>query len=268
LIPHATRPDVMCLLIFAHQTSTRYPLVVAANRDEFHARPTAVSQFWTDYPELLAGQDLDQGGTWMGVTRGGRFAAITNYRDPSRTAAAPRSRGELPLHYLTGQRDPQTYLQDIAALAEEYAGFNLLLGDRDGLWYFTNSLPAAERAPLCLPPGIYGLSNARLDTLWPKVDLGKTQLKNLLDSGPPSHDALAVVVSDRGLADLHALRPHGMETEMDQLLSAQFIVTGRYGTRSSTTLWTDSNGLASWRELNFDGMGEIRDVREFEFALV
>jgi uncharacterized protein with NRDE domain len=258
----------MCLLIFAHKTSTRYPLVVAANRDEFHARPTAVSQFWTEHPGLLAGQDLDQGGTWMGVTRDGRFAAITNYRDPSRTAAAPRSRGELPLDYLTGQREPQAYLQDIAAQAAEYAGFNLLLGDRNSLWYFTNSLPAAERAPLCLQPGIYGLSNDRLDTLWPKVDLGKARLKNLLDKEPPSHDALASVVSDRGLADLQALRPHGMETEMDQLLSAQFIITGRYGTRSSTTLWTDRNGLASWRELSFNELGEIREVQEFEFALL
>jgi len=258
----------MCLLIFAHQTSTRYPLVVAANRDEFHARPTAVSQFWRDYPGLLAGQDLDQGGTWMGVTRGGRFAAITNYRDPSRTAAAPRSRGELPLDYLTGRRGPQAYLQDIAAQAADYAGFNLLLGDRNSLWYFTNSLPAAERAPLCLQPGIYGLSNARLDTLWPKVDLGKNRLKNLLDKEPPSHDALAAVVSDQQLADLATLRPHGMETEMDQLLSAQFIVTGRYGTRSSTTLWTDSDGLASWRELSFNELGEISEVQEFEFALV
>jgi uncharacterized protein with NRDE domain len=258
----------MCLLIFAHQTTTRYPLVVAANRDEFHARPTAASQFWTDHPGLLAGQDLDQGGTWMGVTRDGRFAAITNYRDPSRTAAAPRSRGELPLDYLTGQRDPQTYLQDITALAPEYAGFNLLLGDRDHLWYLTNSLPAAQCVPLCLPPGIYGLSNARLDTLWPKVDLGKTRLKNLLDRERPSHDALASVVGDQRLADLHELRPHGMETEMDQVLSAQFIVTGSYGTRSSTTLWTDNTGLAHWRELSFNELGEVKAVKEFEFALV
>jgi len=258
----------MCLMIFAHQTSARYPLVVAANRDEFHARPTAASQFWSDYPGLLAGQDLDQGGTWMGVTRDARFAAITNYRDPSRTAAAPRSRGALPLDYLTGQREPQAYLQDIAAQAAEYAGFSLLLGDRNSLWYFTNSLPSAERTPLCLQPGIYGLSNARLDTLWPKVELGKTRLKSLLDKEPLCHDALAAVVSDRRLADLQALRPHGMETEMDQLLSAQFIVAGRYGTRSSTTLWMDGNGLASWRELGFDELGEIRDVREFDFALI
>ena len=258
----------MCLLIFAHQTATRYPLVVAANRDEFHARPTAASQFWADCPGLLAGKDLDQGGTWMGVTRDGRFAAITNYRDPSRTVAAPRSRGELPLGYLTSQRDPQTYLQGVATRAVEYAGFSLLLGDRNSLWYFTNSLPVAERAPVCLPPGIYGLSNARLDTPWPKVDIGKTKLGNLLNGEPLTHEALTAVVSDPHLADLRALRSHGMESEMDQILSAQFIVTGRYGTRSTTTLWTDSSGLASWRELSFNELGEIREMQEFEFALV
>ena len=258
----------MCLLIFAHQTSSRYPLVVAANRDEFHARPTAASHFWADHPGLLAGRDLDQGGTWMGVTHDGRFAAITNYRDPSRTAAAPRSRGELPLNYLTGRRDPQTYLRDIAPRATDYAGFNLLLGDRGSLWYFTNSLAAAERAPLCLQPGIYGLSNALLDTPWPKVDIGKTRLKSLLDSEPLTHEALTTVVSDPHLADLQALRSHGMESEMDQILSAQFIVTGSYGTRSTTTVWTDNSGLASWRELSFNELGEIREMQEFEFALV
>ena len=257
----------MCLLIFAHQTSSRYPLVVAANRDEFHARPTARSDFWADYPMLLAGVDLEQGGTWMGLTRNGRFAAITNYRDPSRTAPAPRSRGGLPLRYLTGEQDPKSYLQSMATRAGEYAGFNLLLGDRDSLWYYTNSPAQTGHTPLCLQPGIYGLSNARLDTPWPKVNLGKARLGELLDNSPPSHEGLADVVGDRHLADQGALQLHGMKSEMELLLSAQFIVTDRYGTRSSTTLWTDSDGLASWRELSFDAQGEVRERQEFKFAL-
>ena len=116
----------MCLLVFAHQVSDEYPLLLAANRDEFHARPTAASGFWPEHPELLAGKDLEQGGTWMGVTRSGRFAAVTNYRDPARTAAAPRSRGELPLAYLTGTQAPQSYLHELETHAQEYAGFNLL----------------------------------------------------------------------------------------------------------------------------------------------
>ena len=257
----------MCLLIFAHQASPSYPLVVAANRDEFHARPTAESDFWVEHPELLAGKDLEQGGTWMGATRSGRFAAITNYRDPSRTVPAPRSRGELPLQYLTGTQGPLAYLHRVAAQAGEYAGFNLLLGDRDSLWYFTNSLPSAERIPLRLQPGIYGLSNARLDTPWPKVELGKAKLQNVLAGKSVSHDALSTVVGDQQLADSGALRQHGLESGMDQLLSAQFIVTGRYGTRSSTTLWIDNQGRASWRELSFNELGEIRKVQEKQYSL-
>lgn len=247
----------MCLVIFAHRLTSSYPLVVAANRDEFHARPTAVADFWVDHPDLLAGRDLQQGGTWMGITRQGRFAAITNYRDPARTAPAPRSRGELPLAYLTGEQDPQSCLYELAACASDYAGFNLLLGDGEQMWYFTNSQPEAERAPLCLEPGIYGLSNARLDTPWPKVDLGKSKLQQLLASGATlRHETLLGVVQNKGLADPAALRLQGLDSGMDQLLSAQFIVTSAYGTRSSTTLWTDSDGHASWRELSFDERGE------------
>ena len=238
----------MCLLIFAYKTDPGYPLVVAANRDEFHARPTAPAGFWPEHPALLAGRDLEQGGTWMGLTREGRFAAITNYRDPARTAPAPRSRGELPLNFLLGRQGAASFLADVAAQAEAYAGFNLLVGDLNSLWYFTNSLPADGRVPRCLEPGIYGLSNARLDTPWPKVALGKDRLSALLDKGPPAHEALAAVVGDTRLADPQALHLQGMSNGMDQLLSAQFIITGTYGTRSTTSLWTDSNGRACWRE--------------------
>jgi uncharacterized protein with NRDE domain len=257
----------MCLLIFAHRASVDYPLVVAANRDEFHARSTAASAFWPEHPDLLAGKDLEQGGTWMGITRGGRFAAITNYRDPSRTAAAPRSRGELPLQFLTGEDHPRDFLLGIAAQAEQYAGFNLLLGDRDSLWYFTNSLPPEKRTPVCLPPGIYGLSNARLDTAWPKVCHGKEQLQALLDKKPLTHESLQAVVGDRQLAELSSLQTHGLNGDMDQLLSAQFIVTEGYGTRSSTSLWIDNGGQANWRELSFNASGEVAQVQEMAFTL-
>ncbi|MCB1676400.1 MAG: NRDE family protein, partial [Halioglobus sp.] len=118
----------MCLLLVAHQYDRRYPLVVAANRDEFHARATAAAHFWPEQPNLLAGRDLAQGGTWMGITRRGHFAAITNYRDPAQTAPAPRSRGELPLDYLSGEPEPGAYLRQVARRAAQYAGFNLLVG--------------------------------------------------------------------------------------------------------------------------------------------
>ncbi|MCB1704175.1 MAG: NRDE family protein [Halioglobus sp.] len=252
----------MCLLVFAHQANARHPLLVAANRDEFHARPTAASQFWDEHPGLLAGRDLEQGGTWMGVTRSGRFAAITNYRDPSRTAPAPRSRGEIPLHYLAGSMTPASYLQQLAQHAQAYAGFNVLVGDADSLWYFTNS---DTQQPLCLPPGIYGLSNARLDTPWPKVTQGKARLQALLDSDTLSHGALSTAVDSRQQASPQQLGALGHSASMEPVLSAQFIVTPAYGTRSSTTLKIDADGEIAWREQSFDRLGMAQGEREFVF---
>ena len=248
----------MCLLIFAHQLSADYPLMVAANRDEFHARPTAPAAFWSEYPGLLAGRDLEQGGTWMGVTREGRFAAVTNYRDPDATITAPRSRGELPLEYLAGRKTPAAYLADLAKRGNEYAGFNLLVGDRGSLWYFANS---GGQAPGALAPGLYGLSNARLDTPWPKVERGKAMLLSLQHGDGVSHDGLAQLVADRTRADRHSLACQGLNGTMDQALSAQFIVTEGYGTRSSTTLWTEGSGRTHWRELSFGAGGELNGAR-------
>jgi uncharacterized protein with NRDE domain len=256
----------MCLLIFAHGVDPRFPLVVAANRDEFHARPTEPSHFWPEQPDLLAGRDLEQGGTWMGITRDGRFAAITNYRDPAHTAPAPRSRGELPLRYLTGPREPEQFLRELDADAGEYAGFNLLVGDAGALWYFSNSPERGRHSGCRLDRGIYGLSNARLDTPWPKVELGKRRLAALLQAGEPAHDSLSGVVADRRLADPGTLEQQGLDGEMDRLLSAQFITTSRYGTRSSTTLWIEHGG-ARWRELSFDAEGAVTAVREEAFEL-
>jgi uncharacterized protein with NRDE domain len=274
----------MCLLIFAHQVLPDVPLLVAANRDEYHSRPTAASDFWPERPQLLAGRDLLQGGTWMGVTRSGRFAAVTNYRDPARTAAAPRSRGELPFDFLAGAQTAEEFLREVAARAQDYAGFNLLVGDRHGLWYFTNS---ASMAPWLLPAGVYGLSNASLDTPWPKVERGKALLNALLSGDGAardapasercaqpgmlrdrlSHDALLHVVGDRRLADPGALRAQGLDGAMDPVLSAQFIVTGGYGTRSSTTLWFDAQHQVNWREHSYNEHGELREVRQKAFSL-
>lgn len=253
----------MCLLIFAHQPGAPYPLVVAANRDEFHARPTAPAQFWRDAPDVLAGRDLEAGGTWMGVTAGGRFAAITNFRDPDRTAPAPRSRGELPGNFLTGGAGCAEYLGEVAAVGGDYAGFNLLIGDGVELWYYSNVPAQGANAPQRLAPGIYGLSNARLDTPWPKVTIGKAALAELLAGKQLTHRALATVVADTGLADPAALDAQGLTGEMDQLLSAQFIVTPTYGTRSRTTLWRDAGGATHLREQSFNPEGELTGEQRF-----
>ena len=257
----------MCLLIFAHRACPRFPLLVAANRDEFHARPTATAQFWEEHQQLLAGRDLEQGGTWMGVTRNGRFAAITNYRDPARSAPAPRSRGELPLSYLVGALSPEAYLEQLQASAQEYAGYNLLLGDGDHLWYFSNSGMPGSNQPRQLEPGVYGLSNAQLDTPWPKVSLGKDKLQALLQGAYiPDHDGLCDLVGDRLPADPALLAHQGLGGEMDQLLSSQFITAGGYGTRSCTSMWYDNNGVCRWRELSFNAAGELCNTWQTRFA--
>ncbi len=253
----------MCLLIFAHRAVQKYPLVLAANRDEFHARPTAAADFWQDYPQLLAGRDLEQGGTWMGVTREGRFAAVTNYRDPARTAPAPRSRGDLPLDFLVGDESPGSYMAQLQSRAGDYAGFNLLAGDGVELWYYSNS--ASDHDPRPLAPGIYGLSNAQLDTPWPKVKIGKQKLEQLLAEPPaPEHDRLAEVVADRSTAAPRELVALGLDGAMDQVLSSQFIVTGSYGTRSTTTLWCSQNDQTHWRELSYDAAGRLKDTQQFD----
>ncbi len=262
----------MCLVIFAFQSNPDYPLVVAANRDEFYHRETAAAAFWPQHPALLAGRDLEQGGTWMGLTRSGRFAAITNFRDPAQTGAAPRSRGELTLDFLLSALDPETWLAQIASRADDYAGFNLLVGDRHALWCASNSNSTRAQALSTrrLQPGLYGLSNARLDTPWPKVSRGKRGLAAVLDEGSVDHERLLQVVADRREAPVDQLQPHGLEQEeMDRLLSAQFITAQQYGygTRSTTTLWLDSDGRAHWRELSFDSGGAVTTSSEELFLL-
>lgn len=257
----------MCLLIFAHRISPRYPLLVAANRDEFYERPTRASEFWSEYPSVLAGRDENLGGTWMGTTKDGRFAAVTNFRDPQTPPSNVRSRGGLPLNFLSSQTSPEQYLCDISENADQYAGFNLLLGDPDGLWYFCNRSTGGDHPPdqpRELQPGIYGLSNAHLDTPWPKVALGKQRLERLLlESDDIEHDQLQKLVNDESPAPQAQLERLGMNTDMEQMLSAQFIRAQAYGTRSTTTLWRDRQGKASWRELSYDPKGQrVGNVQE------
>ncbi|MFT6288089.1 MAG: hypothetical protein ACJA09_002846 [Alcanivorax sp.] len=257
----------MCLIIFAHNCLPGIPLVLAANRDEFFARPTAAADFWPGHPNLLAGRDLEQGGTWMGITRDGRFAAITNFRDPGATVGAPRTRGALTIDYLLGKTSAQQYLLAVAARQKEYAGFNLLLGDSQEMWFLSNSGEARSAPPVKLPPGLYGLSNAALNTPWPKVVLGKNKLQDCLTS-PPTHLTLAAVVGDQHPASRQKLAGQGLDSEMDQLLSAQFIQAGHYGTRCTTTLWvSEEEGQADFCERSYNHEGELIGIVEQQFRL-
>lgn len=248
----------MCLILLAYRVHPGYELVMAANRDEFYRRPTAPAGFWEDVPYLLAGRDLKEGGTWMGITRQGRFAAVTNYRDPQAVRPHAPSRGNLVGDYLKGNESPRDYLARLVPEAGNYNGFNLLLGDDQGLFYYSNQ----DGAPRSLPSGIYGLSNHLLDTPWPKVARGRQALETLLgQSSGPTSEALFAILEDRTQASDEELPETGVGIELERMLSPMFIQTPDYGTCSSSVLLMEKGGGIYLAEKTH---AEAR-VREFQW---
>lgn len=225
----------MCLIVFAWQVIPGMPLIAAGNRDEFYDRPATPAAWWNDYPQVYAGRDLQGGGTWMGVTREGRFAAITNIRSPSEKRRDAPSRGELVANYLTGQTAPEDYIAEIAGQAETFNGFNLLVGNRNKLIWYSNAGHDDPRNGQPLPPGIYGLSNCTLDTPWPKVVRTKAQFASLLCQGAPA-DAYFEMLTDTTRASDCRLPKTGVSIELERLLSSVCIESPNYGTRASTVV--------------------------------
>lgn len=234
----------MCLLLFSYRQHPQYPLVLAANRDEFYPRPTAPAAFWDDAPHVLAGRDLKGGGTWMGVSRSGRIAALTNYREwPGYDPEAP-SRGALVADFLTGDAAPQAYLEALAPTADAYNGFNLIVGTATDLWYFSNR----EEEVRALAPGLYGLSNHLLDTPWPKVVRGKAALAHALQQDRPDPEVLLALLRDTTCAPEGELPETGVGLEKERMLSPMFITSPSYGTRLSTVLLADAEGTLTFVE--------------------
>jgi uncharacterized protein with NRDE domain len=252
----------MCLILVAWRMHPAYPLVVAANRDEFFARPTQPAAFWQNAPQVLAGCDGEAGGTWMGVTRAGRFAALTNFRDPAQNRAGAPSRGALVAEFLTGSEGPQDYLGRIAARGSGYNGYNLLAGDGETLWWSSNM----GGKPRQLEPGVYGVSNHLLDTPWPKVGAGKTALAQALER-LPDDTALFSLLQDDGIhADEHLPRT-GIPLDWERLLSSAFVRSPDYGTRSSTVLCVGSDGWTSFDEQTWLPGAKSGRRRRFRFSL-
>ncbi len=229
----------MCVIYLAYQVYPDFPLILLANRDEFYDRPTQAAQFWEDFPEIFAGRDLIGGGTWLGVSRAGKFAAVTNYRDP----LAPKgslSRGLLTADYLKTEEPAEEYLKKIRRNAGNYSGFNLLLGEinarRNEIFYYSNRAGDVRR----LESGIYGLSNHLLDTPWRKVEKGKRFLAENIN-GKVSKKEFFKFMHDKTLADDAELPDTGIGFEREKRLSAIFIRTPVYGTRCSTVLTFDKD---------------------------
>jgi uncharacterized protein with NRDE domain len=238
----------MCLIVFAWRPSHAQPLILAANRDEFYARPTQPLAQWADALQVYAGRDLEAGGTWLGITKGGRFAALTNIRNPN-LPLGHRSRGELVAHFLTSDIAIESYLAEVARRADEYGGFNLLVGDGEQLYYLNGANPE----PRLLSEGVYGLSNAGLDTSWPKVEKAKAALNTQLED--PNPLALMALLSDPATAPTAELPDTGVSLATETLLSSVFIASPNYGTRASTVLIVNADGSRQLIEHSFGPHG-------------
>jgi uncharacterized protein with NRDE domain len=251
----------MCLVVFAWQLHPDYKLVLAANRDEFHVRPAKALDWWPDNPDILAGRDLLAGGTWLAAHRAGRFATVTNYREQERAVDKKRSRGELVTGFVSGRSGAGDYVRSVAG--EQYAGFNLLAASADNLYYVSNR----NDAPTRLAPGIYGLSNASLDTSWSKVVRTRDSLGSLIDNDAVSESSLTRLLAEREPAPVPDTTAANLPFELAKALSAPFIVSADYGTRCSTTLLWSHAGEMAISERRFDPSGESCGESRFSFAV-
>ncbi|MCO6512231.1 MAG: NRDE family protein [Aridibacter famidurans] len=239
----------MCTILFSFGQEGRPPLTLLANRDEFYERPTKEAGWWPDEPDVFAGRDLVGGGTWLGISKNGKIAAVTNYREPGQERGE-LSRGALVADYLVSGGDPRSYLESVERNRDKFTGFNLLVGEfgqeEHRLFYFSNRGDGIAE----LEPGLFGLSNHLLDTPWPKVSRGKAKFEALLESGAGKEDMFALL-ADRSLADDDDLPDTGIGYEREKLLSAIFIETPIYGTRCSNVVEFRASGGFEFEERVF-----------------
>lgn len=255
----------MCLIALAWKADPARPLVLIANRDEFHDRAAAPLAFWADHPDLCAGRDLREGGTWLGVHRRGRVAAVTNVREAGDQRPRPRSRGALTTAFLLGSQSAAGYARALAADADDYGGFNLLLWDGAELVYASNR-PRATTA--LVAPGLHGLSNARLDTPWPKLVQARARLGRWMaqPSASPAEPLFEAMADRQPPADAE-LPDTGVGLEIERLLSPAFIYRPGYGTRCTTWLQIEGDGGVTMRERRYDAGGEPDGDSVLEFRL-
>jgi len=252
----------MCLILIAYGAHPDFPLVIAANRDEYYQRPTARAAYWQDHSHILGGRDLECMGTWLGVTRAGRFAALTNFRDPRERKTDAPSRGHLVSDFLISEQDPRSYIDEIRTAAPRYNGFNLLAGNADGVFCFSSREATLQE----LSPGIHGLSNHLLNTPWPKVVRGKQRLLEALERGPDA-GALLDLLFDREPAQESELPDTGVGADLERVLSPALIVSAQYGTRASTALLFGSDGSISFTERTILPGGGIGPTVSLCFSL-
>jgi len=253
----------MCLIFVAFNQHPKYPLIIAANRDEFLDRPAKQIDFWSENSNILAGKDLTAGGTWLGVTKTGYFAMLTNYRDLSNLKANAPSRGKLVLDYLAGELDPRAYLKALNSTASKYNGYNIILGTLDDPWYYSNQNNKIYQ----LGSGLYGLSNALLDTKWPKVERGKEKFADIISHDVINVESIFSFMNDRTLAEDEQLPDTGIGYEKEKLLSSLYIEMPGYGTRNTTIILKDNEGKVEVIDRAYNRNNNSTSDKEFKFSL-
>lgn len=251
----------MCLILFAQNAHSDYPLVFAGNRDEFYDRPTAPATFWDEAPHVLGGRDLKAGGTWLGVTRRGHWATITNVRDQMSHREDAPSRGHLVAEYLAEEPEPSDYLESVEAREDRYNGFNLIVGTPRRTCYFSNR----DGTPREVDAGIHGMSNAQLDDPWPKVERGTARLQTILEN-KVTPEGLLDVLDDRVPAPDDQLPDTGVGIETERMLSPPFIEGDEYGTRASTVMLLHRSGTLTFVERVFE-LGTPTDTNRYTFEV-
>ena len=257
--------STVCLILFANEANPRYRLVLAANRDEAYSRPTAPAAFWEETPNVLAGKDLKSGGSWMGVTRSGKVTAVTNFRGPGKVWESAPSRGNLVSDFLINGDSPGVFLDALRTRARNFNGFNLLVGNAEGLWWYSNRY---DEQPQSISPDIHGLSNHLLDTPWPKVERGKRALEHLIVGEKEiTPEQVFPILGDGSAAADDELPDTGVGLELERVLSAPFIRTPYYGTRSSTVLLVEHTGSVTFVERSFNPRDESQKEIRYEFCI-
>ncbi|HSD99168.1 MAG TPA: NRDE family protein [Burkholderiales bacterium] len=254
----------MCLILLAWRVHPEFPLVFAGNRDEAYERPSSAAGFWADDPGIFGGRDLEKGGTWLGMTRTGRLAAVTNYRDGRAARVAPRSRGELTEAFLRGTDEPRAYLEGVEARGSDYGGYTLVVSDLERMVCISNRGRGIED----IAPGIHGLSNHLLDTPWPKVARGKERLSALMKADEAGlMRGLFDVLEDRTVAPDAELPDTGVGLPRERELSCAFVAGERYGTRASTVLLLSRKDEVVCVERRFGAGGAPQGEAEQRFEL-
>lgn len=253
----------MCLIFIALKSHPRYKLIVAANRDEFYDRKTSAAAYWKDHPQILGGRDLEASGTWLGMTKSGRICMVTNFRDPKNINPKAPSRGKIVTDFLLDSVSGERYLEKLEGHAKKYNGFSLIAGTVDALYYLTNYRDGI----IILNSGLFGLSNHLLETPWPKVEKGKDEIEELLKSSSIKNEDLFEILHDETISKDEKLPSTSVGIERERALSAAFIKSPGYGTRSSTVIMVDYTNHVSFTERVYDPVASRSSEQAYQYKI-